>query len=230
MKKSWVWLLWASLLPVCTACFEIREEVDIKKDGSGTYALLVDMSQSKAMLELAMAMTENKDKLPLGELDSSFVKGTARFQDVPGISQVQPINNRQDFVFGMKFDFKDVAALNLALQKSTSDPQTGRPATGPAPEVYKYAKRTLERSGDFFLKGLADLDALASDNSENTDQVKTLLKSGSYVSIIRTEGKIRKFSNPAAELSYTAKEVRFSANLLDLIENKASCANTVKFK
>jgi hypothetical protein len=216
------------LLPFFSACYEIREEVDIKKDGSGTYTLVIDMSQSKALLDMAMAMPENKDKLPFGELDSSFVKGMARFKSLPGISQVQSIDNRPDFIFGMKFDFKDVGALNLALQKSNAE--TAGATAGPAPEVYKYTKRTLERTDNFFLKGLASLDGLAGDNSENAEQVKTLLKSASYVCLVRVEGKIKKFSNPQAELSYTAKEVRFSASLLDLLEGKVSCANTVKFK
>jgi len=230
MEKLKILFACLILLPFVSGCYEIREEVDIKKDGSGTYALVLDLSQSKALIEMAMAMPENQGKIPFAELDSSFAKGTARFKNMPGISQIQPLNNRQDYVFGMKFDFKDVTALNQALQKATTDAGPTSQMAGPAPQIYKFTKRTLERTGDFFLKGLTDMSSLTADNAENAEQIKDLLKSASYVGLIRTEGKIKKFSNPKAELSYTAKEVRFSANLLDLLEDRANCANTVKFK
>ncbi len=230
MEKLKIIFVCLILLPFVSACYEIREEVDIKKDGSGTYALILDLSQSKAMLEMAMAMPDNQGKIPFAELDSSFAKGTARFKNMPGISQVQPLNNRQEYVFGMKFDFKDVTALNLALQRATNDQGPTDPVTSPTPQIYKFTKRTLERTGDFFLKGLTDMSSLTADNTENAEQIKDLLKRASYVCLIRTEGKIKKFTNPKAELSYTAKEVRFSANLLDLLEDRANCANTVKFK
>ncbi|MCU0451286.1 MAG: hypothetical protein MUC97_15850 [Bernardetiaceae bacterium] len=226
MKKL-IWAFWLFCgLPALTACYEIREEVDIKKDGSGTYAMIIDMSQSKDLLEMAMAMSENKDKLPTSEIDSAFDKGTARFKNMPGISNAQPINQPKEFVFGMRFDFKDMAALNNALRQN---PEQAAANNAPAPEVFKFSKRTLERTSLFHFKELNSLAELQK-NPEDAEQMRALLQTATYACIVRVEGKIKKFSNEKAELAYTGKEVRFSAPLLDLIDGKANCANVVKFK
>jgi hypothetical protein len=226
MKKV-IWAFWLLVgLPALTACYEIREEVDIKNDGSGSYAMIIDMSQSKALLEMAAAMPENKDKLPTSEIDSAFAKGTARFKNMPGISNAQPINQAKEFIFGMRFDFKDMAALNNALRQS---PDQGAANNLPAPEIFKFSKRTLERTSLFQFKELNSLTELQK-NPEDAEQVRALLQSATYACVIRVEGKIKKFSNEKAELAYTGKEVRFGASLLDLIDGKANCANVVKFK
>lgn len=210
-----------------TSCFEIREEIDIKKNGAGTYALVVDMSQSKAMIDMAMSMADTKSRMPLQEMDSSFLRGVARFGNMEGISNAKPVNNRQDYIFGMQFDFANIEALNRALNDVNRDSTNG-PQAAPA-AIYKFGKRTLERTEGNYMKALAGLNEFKA-NDENAEQMKVLLANATYAYVVRTEGKIRKFSNKQSELSYTGKELRYSASLSDVIEGRANFANLVKFK
>ena len=113
-----------------TSCFELREEIDLNKDGSGTYRLLLDMSQSKQTIDLAQKMQQEKDnegaKNLTTTIDSTFAKSVMRFNGMPGISQAKDTVNKTDYIFGVMFHFSGMEALNNAIMELNKD-ENGKP-------------------------------------------------------------------------------------------------------
>ncbi len=210
---------------ISTACFEVREEIAIDKQGAGTYSFLIDMSSSKNLIDMAMGMQITKDRTPFAQMDSSFAKGIERLTNMQGISNVQAINNREQYVFGMMFDFQNVDALNAALNQSAQEqPEPNSMAT------FTFRKKELSRSSRSLVSSLADLEVLRS-TPEGAAQIQSLLQGASYVYTIRPKtGKIRSFSNKQGELQENGKAFYYRVGLLDMMESKVSPANTVKFK
>jgi hypothetical protein len=210
-----------------SSCFEIREELDINKDGSGKYSLLIDMSESKRLIDMAMALNQDqKNGSPLSEMDSSFNKGIARFESMEGISNPVAINDQERFIFGMQFNFANMAALNNALNDAYNERY---PEMKKMPEVFKFAKKTIERTNFYQLRDLNEMNPMSED-TENAADARMLMGSATYSCIIRTPGKVKSYSNSAAILSETAREVTFKVPLLDVVESKVDISNVIKFK
>jgi hypothetical protein len=210
---------------VFTACFELREEITVDKEGAGTYTLLIDMSSSKNLIDMAMGMQMAKDRTPFAQMDSSFAKGVDRLMNIEGISNVKAINNREQYIFGMAFDFQNTDALNKALNQSAQEQ-----AELNSISTFTFRKKELSRSERSLVSSLADMEVLRS-TPEGAAQIQAILQGASYVYVVRPKtGKIRSFSNKQGELQENGKVFYYRVGLLDIVESKVSPANTVKFK
>lgn len=208
-----------------TACFEVREEIAIDKGGAGSYTFLIDMSSSKNLIDMAMSMQITKDRTPFTQMDSSFAKGVDRLTNIEGISNVKAINNREQYIFGMAFDFQNTEVLNTALNQSAQEQ-----AEPNSISTFTFRKKELSRSERSLVSSLADLEVLRS-TPEGAAQIQAILQGASYVYVIRPKtGKIRSFSNKQGELQENGKAFYYRVGLLDMMESKVSPANTVKFK
>jgi hypothetical protein len=226
-------LIFISFLFLLTSCFEVREEIDLKTDGSGTYQIVLDMSKSKNMLDIALKMAENDEKMqasgnPLADVDSAFIKGAQSLNGMEGISNAKGTYDKQTYVFITKFDFKNIDALNDALNEMN---KRKYPELESFPVIYKFDKKTFERTTHFYLKDLTNFSEQAGGDEQKIAQVQAVMKTAVYSSVIRTpEGKIKKFTNNKAILSADKKELRLSANLQEISEGKISLANVLKIK
>lgn len=221
-------LLFLFLTFTLTSCFEIREEIDIKSNGSGTYTMTLDMSKSKNILDIAMSMAENEDKIPFAEIDSAFIKSAEALNKMEDISNAQGVKDKVNYIFTTKFDFKSVDALNDALNEMN---KRKYPELESFPIVYKYENKVLERTSHFYMKGLTDFSEQTGGDEQKLAQIKALMQTAIYTSIIRTpEGKIKKFSNTKATLSDNKKELHLSVNLLEMAEGAVSLGNVLKTK
>ena len=229
MKKL-AYLLLSSLLAILlTACFEIREEIEINPEGSGSYVMLVDMSHNKALIDAFLRNTgESNDEInkTKSELDTTLLKSVEKFNKIAGISNAKGIDDRQNYIFGVKFDFANVEALNEALKQTNQD-RLPQKQWQPA---YAFENKTLERKDNYYVQGLTDISKTDEGEAEKQEQIKNLLKDATYAYVVRTKGKIRKFSNKQSYLSADKKELRWSAKLQDVTERKLTIGNTIKIK
>lgn len=227
------YLIFISFLILLTSCFEVREEIDLKNDGSGTYQMVLDLSKSKSMLDVAMKMTESDEKMqatgnPFADVDSAFVKGAQSLNGMEGITNAKGAYDRQNYIFVTKFDFKNIDALNDALNEMN---KRKYPELESFPVTYKFEKKVFERTNHFHIKDLANFSEQAGGDEQKLAQVQAVMKTATYTCLIRTpEGKIKKFSNQKAVLSEDKKELRLSANLIEVSEGKISLANVLKIK
>lgn len=228
MKKYYNWLFFALLVQL-TACFELREEIELQPNGSGKYYLLLDMSQSKSTIDLAMNMQKSKGDDNLKQLnfaiDSTFSKSVRRFNGMKGITNAKDSVNKTDYIFGISFNFSDIASLNNAIIQLNED------RNGSYTTIFDLAKNTFSRSNQFYLAYINEnLQQNFTTNPEKVAQYKNLLQTAQYTYIVKVQGKIKKFSNDKAELDYTKKALRLSVPLTQALEGKAVLENEIKFK
>jgi hypothetical protein len=213
-----------------SSCFELREEIDLNKDGSGTYRLLLDMSQSKQTLELAYKMQQNKDNEAAKNLnftiDSTFAKSVMRFNNMPGISQAKDSVNKTDYIFGIMFNFSGMEALNNAIAELNKD-ENGKPTI--EKPVYSLTKNIFERQNSYYFNNVSEV-LKGNANLDKNEKLQTLLQGSSYVCVIKVNGKIKKFSNKKAEIDYTKTVLRLTVALPEAIRGNADLGNVLKIK
>ena len=137
-----LFLLFASVAALTlTGCLHILEDVTVRKDGSGTYRMEIDMSELKGMMDMLEGMDMGGDSTAIAEdeeggMEEGFdpsisqlgeeIGGVATsLEGMPGLSNVHEINDTSSFKFGYSFDFENIQALNNALNAINQEKGTG---------------------------------------------------------------------------------------------------------
>ncbi|MBP6313615.1 MAG: hypothetical protein KA408_15175 [Flavobacteriales bacterium] len=132
-------LLAVILLMFFTGCLTIEENYVFKKDGSGTMEYVVDLSE---MGELMKSFEDaSKDGGEGGASDLSTMdmeEEVAALQKIPGIQKVK-VNKKVEWVQRVSFKFKDLVALNAALNVLMPD------SSGTTTEFFKWEGNDLVR-------------------------------------------------------------------------------------
>lgn len=100
-----------------TSCFNILEEITIRKDGSGTYRFSID---GKAIAQMAQGIAKNmgetnKDSTATQMDTVQKIDKFAGLKRMPGISNVKEIENKDAMEMGVTFDFANLAALKSVM-------------------------------------------------------------------------------------------------------------------
>ncbi len=115
---------------VMSSCFNIMEEITLKKEGSGHYKMSVDMSQMKEMMAMLKGMGQDstggaQPEMQAEQIGQSFTQIADVLKGVRGLTNQTAISDTTNYVFGYEFDFADVDALNRAIKKVGEQGENG---------------------------------------------------------------------------------------------------------
>ena len=230
MKKI---LLQLTLLLLCvftlTSCFELREEIYIKKDGSGTYSLTVDLSGRKQEVAITTSLTDStqEEKNFVANIENVIQKSSESFSEIGGITHVEYTTDYENYLTGFSFDFDNVEALTAALNQLNTEQTSTKPA-------FEFSKRSFERNNTNYLQPLLDKakERQQTPEDEATKRFQDyVFGSANYIFIVRAEGKIKKYSNKKAIYSSDDKnEVVLNYSFSELLSGKADLDNKLKLK
>ncbi|TAF32785.1 MAG: hypothetical protein EAZ57_07595 [Cytophagales bacterium] len=211
-----------------TSCFEVREEFDIKSDGSGSYKFVLDMSQIGAMMKgMQESLPDSaKQEDPTSQLGNVNGVKFESVNEIKGISNAVEINDKDNYIFGGQFDFANIEALNKALSLISKDSTTGDMPPG----IYSFSKGTFARKWheQYFV------DKVFGNRDENVGmgggaEMEQILSKVQYKCIIRTGGKIKKYAKNKVKMT-SPTEVVYEYQLFDMKKNVEDLKFFVKFK
>lgn len=225
-----------------TGCLHIVEEVTFKDKGSGQYALTLDMSEVKGMMDMLNTMPADSTGggAPAAQQDNSMtqmgqeISGVATtLKGIEGITNVVELNDTAAFKFGYSFDFADVAALNRALKIVNKDKYDSK-----VDEVYKFTGKSFERlsagdMGEEIKKALAEGGGEEDGGEEAMDMMKMMFADMSYKQIYHfPDREIKKSTNDLAEVSSDKHTMTITLKPFDeeQAKKKASVATEIKLK
>ncbi|MBX2871006.1 MAG: hypothetical protein KTR30_02875 [Saprospiraceae bacterium] len=246
MKRFWTLLLGSSLL-FLTSCFDIIEEIHLKKNGSGKYIVTTDMSGlmsdgfMKQALEEAMKSEGGDMKMNLMDMDSSFT-----FASAPEAAELPAADRKllEKVVISMKgsekeeilqmgmtvnFDsFEDMERIAAVMKKVSKDGEglggglMGGGQFSDFSNMFSMKKKKL-----FSRTGTSQpLDGLIQDDMK--EMMSMMLAGASYKTIYNMPGKVKKSSIPASEID--GKTVTVEHPMLDVINQKVKIDGDIKFK
>ena len=198
-------------------CITIEERYEFKKNGSGTMAYTIDMTEMGEMLDSMSDMVgddESKDDdspdlgaLMDGDGDMKFLDGKEDLEKIPGISKVKVVE--EEYKGTISFAFKNIEALNAALNVIQPD------TTGEAHTFFTLEKGVLKRMHNTRSEMSSDLG-----DSEEDEMSAGFLKAMKYNIVVKS-----KVVNPIASDSEAAitqvskKEVRVESNMKQVSED-----------
>ncbi len=95
------------------SCLTVYEKYTLNRDGSGAMEYIIDMSELHSMMQ-AFSDSSGEGTNPM-EIAQSFKEILPGLQDIPGITNVRLTGDADDYIYGIKYDFRDQDALNHAM-------------------------------------------------------------------------------------------------------------------
>lgn len=180
-----------------TSCFEIKEIVHFNKDGSGDFQFIIDMSAMKALIEMAGEAEEGEEEEdPFADAGDSFDEQIEAISKIDGITSAESIADEDTYMFGLKFSFADVNALNDALNEVFKDEGGDKDRT-----FFKASKKKIERVDAVNMKD--EFTKLMSEGGEEEGMEEAMMffQDVKYVAEYTFDRKVKKVTNKDAAVS-----------------------------
>lgn len=251
MKSKFLLLL--TFLVVLVGC-NFTENLNVKDDGTGTFALEVDGSGLMAMAgdKLSEGLTQKKD--------TKVIDSTFSFKEIfeakkDSISKLSPEQQaalkkmenfvmhikmnaeKQQFLFSMNTPFKSVGDLQNMMDgfttlkdlkgKSDKDGMSNPLANG----IGNNAKVDYSYNGKTFVRNaIVDKEALDKIKNDSLGMTKMFLASSKYTLKYHFPKAVKKVSNPDALFSADRKTVTVEYPFLDYMEHPEKLNLNVSFE
>ncbi len=212
------------------SCFEIKENIRIREDGSGTYSFLMDMSQMKPLFTLSRdfkrSMADSSARVkntsavpnPMLQMKAKFDALRPMLEGAGGISDYKTVCDTTAYIIGATYSFKDIESLNNSINVlRASNGSSGAIET----KHYSFDHKHFEKINDI---SKANLGGTTSKNDSLTNE---LFRGARYTLTCTFERKIKDVSNPLYFISADGKTLLYTGSLLDIMNQKTNIGNTV---
>ena len=215
-------ILLSAIAFLLSGCFEVREEIDLKADGSGRVTFTLNMSESKGNLANYMKVgSVNGKKTPTRqEIEAEIIRFRKVFAASKGISEVRTSSNFDDFIFSVSALFDNVQNLNAAINQMAASVD---PAAKTAARMRNYG-----HSGGAFTRYFEyPVEPLEYEGLTKVQQY--MLESARVVSIYRFQQPIREYSNRQARIAPNRRAIKLELTLGALLKGTGAMTNSIAF-
>ena len=213
------YFLFIAILLGFSSCFEIIEELDLKKDDSGTLTYTINLSQSKMEMSSVLKLDSVKGvKIP-SKYEIREVMNSVRdeLSYCNGITSVSFEDNWEDYVFVFKVGFDSLSQLTAALEKTYKKLSNHK-----TPLLDK-----IEWSGDT-LSRTSKLGTLSLFRRLDEKYIAGLDKAF-YTCVYRFDKPIQKSENKRARISKSGKAILLRSNVKNILNKDISLENKITF-
>ncbi len=228
-----------------TSCFDLKEEVTINKDGSGSFIQTIDLGNNP-MIQMALNMQSDSAKSvnkEMNKMDSTLEETKAKLSKVKGISNIKTAASTEGMKFTVMYDFEDVDALNRAINASKEEKEG---EVKIMQKQYSFKKGEFTRANSFSMgdNGMDMSEIMGGkkdDDKEQTEEEKAQMKQmmqmffggANYTYIVHVPNQVKSYSNKSnTTVSEDKKTLTMTIPFLDLMQEdkKVDVGNSVKFK
>ncbi|HEX2901565.1 MAG TPA: hypothetical protein VHS96_17770 [Bacteroidia bacterium] len=221
-----------------SSCFDIFEEYEFNADGSGKATMIVDVSK---MVDMMSAFGDAMDSTGEGgdkSMDQMFDENETynMLKSLPGITNVQNLNDKEKKQIGYSFEFKDIEALNSAqVARGTDFGMGGALGMGEDESAETEKENSFAYTGKKFVRKLdMKMDPQESEDDEEkqyAEMAMMMFKDAKYNVKYTFERSVKKVKgNEAALVGADKKSVTIENNFKDLLDGTATMNTEIRLK
>ncbi|MCC6722299.1 MAG: hypothetical protein IT243_08850 [Bacteroidia bacterium] len=219
MTKS---LLLLMLLTCLSSCFEILEDISFKKNGSGTFKYVINLSESKTEINSLMKLDSNSGfKIPkIKEINDKLNKVEQTLKNSEGLSNIIVKRDFKNWIFEVKTDFDNCQNLEKGISNSLNN--IDKRSKLILNNIFRFETNKMQRN-------TTEIDK-TEIKKMNKNTVKKIFSKAKYTAIYRFENTIETYSNKNSKISASKNAIMISCNLLNLINGKETISNIITIK
>ena len=220
LRTDYKSLILFTLLPFFSSCFQIIEEINLSKAGSGNVNLTLNLSASKSKVASIMLMDSIQGyKVPdKASINREMNEIVSYLSKSPGISNVSKKIDMENYIISVSFDFQRIANINNLTKNVLNKLKINTVSAS----SYAFDPRTLS-----FQRSYQHSKEAVVQYSKLKPEVKNIFKEASYTSIYRFDAKVASSNNPLARVSKSRKAVMINVGMLGLINGKTDVSNKI---
>ena len=202
-----------------TSCFDIIQDVTVHDNGSGNFALTVNLNKSKSQINRIISQDSIRGfHIPsTKEIDNKLASLKTELGKLKGISNVKIAKNFEEYIFKLNLDFANINDLNEAQKElSRLDPNIGQPIS------YTFTHHNLNCTYSNDLLKKADNELLKYKLGE--------LRSADFITIFRFDKQVKSCNGTTCKISKNGKTTFNKISAASFIENATNQSLTVTFK
>ncbi|KGE12999.1 hypothetical protein [Sphingobacterium deserti] len=203
-----------------TGCFDLVEQIDMKRNGSGTIKATLNLSKSKTKVASLMRLKSvNGITIPTeATVKKEMENAVKTLRTTNGISNVQYSLDFTNYIATLSCDFKSIQALNEF--SSTLSKQFKVKLTS-------YNSYAFNPSAQVFSRNYTYSPDIAKQFARIPNDDRQLFKDAYYTNIIRFESAVKSQVNKSAKVASNSKAVLLKIPATNLINGSTSIANTI---
>lgn len=225
------YFLLLSLLIGLAGCFDIKEEIYLRKNGTGRYICIFDFTKNTELYDELFKQNSVDFRLhetgqPISDVSSylrhRFEKHIQETQTTfAGIKSVSCNTSKTPYEYSIEVEFNDINELNMLL--SYTQPNLDK-------QTFEFFPGEITRYN--YLPLLSALEEITPQSSSRKywHTKESILQNIRYTSIIRLEGKIKSFNNKLYTFDKSHNLLSTEMKLCDFLYGKESINTTINFK
>lgn len=200
------------------SCFEIIEDINVHKNGSGTYKFIVNLSQSKNQIDKIRTQDSILHfKVPTTAMaDAKIAEVKNKLQLVDGISNVVITQDHTNYIYHLSCNFQTVASLNAAMLSIWKTYDKKAPD---AFSLYSYENGILKRNTN-----TSEFEHITKNAGT---QEREILQKANYTVICRFDTTINVSNSMNYSLSPSKKATLYKKDVWSTIVDKGISNNII---
>lgn len=204
-----------------SSCFEVIEDVTINKDGSGTFKINANFSESSGKIKTCMLLDSMFGVAMPNQvmIEENFAKAISQLKNTAGITNIVTTQNFEDYLFSISYDFNNETTLNNSfLQIIQVFDKNGVLPYQP----YSFNSKSFSRNHK---------KSLTQQQEEKLKKMFIeVLQSARYISVYRLPTKVTSTSNTSSKISKSKRVVINRMLVGDVLLQENSIKNTITFQ
>lgn len=200
------------------SCFEVIEDINVHKNGSGTYKFIINFSQSKNQIDKIRTQDSILHfKVPTIEMANAKINEVKnKLQMVDGISNVVITQDHTNYIYNLSCNFQKVASLNTAILSIWKTYDKKAPD---AFSLYSYENGILKRN--------TNTSELEHITKAAGSQERELLQKANYTVICRFDTTINVSNSMNYTLSPSKKATLYKKDVWSTIADQGISNNII---
>lgn len=224
IKKTSTFIFLCLLLVLNSSCFDVLEEINLNKDGSGTMVFTVNMSKSKTKLASIMLLDSiNGRKVPSqDDIETGIRDVIAHLKKSKGISNIKHSKDFENYIFSISCDFENVNSLN-GITSEFIRQQNKRENTDFNTSNFGYDKNAMV----FERRFKYDSNLKKSFNYLKKED-KQVFEDANFIAIYRFKNYVENTSNKLAKVAPSKKAVMLKVDAMSFIFGEKTIQNKIQ--
>lgn len=209
---------------VCTSCFDVLEEINLKADGSGSVLVTFNMSKSKSKLASIMMLdTVNGYKVPSqDDINDALKDVVLHLEKSEGITNIKQTKDFENYIFTVSCDFATIESINgISKDLILEQNKKGKTNFNSTNFAYDTSSKTFQR---FFRYD----DSMKKSFYHLKSEDRKIFKDASFISIYRFDNEVENVSNSNAKIAPNKKAVMLRLDAMSLILGEKTIQNKIQ--
>jgi hypothetical protein len=217
IKITSIILLFLSL--TLTSCFDVIQDIEVKENGSGKFALTINLSKSKSQISkiLTQESIQGFNIPSVNEIEQKLNNLNNQLNNLNGLSNIFISKDFENYIFILHFDFKHIDNINQAqIELAKFDSRIGQPI------VYSYSEN------EFSCHYSTPLLKQASDQLIQYNLYG--LNMADIITIYRFDNQISSCSSTTCQVSKNGQSTFNKVSASDFLKDQQHQSLTITFK